>query len=332
MTIETTDCTASAISRTTKVHRHLMPEFSPRDKKKLADKSILHRRFFNRIDNYNAKKDQYITALRIITKQRSIRSEQCETLRELRYALVKHCSYDIHGDLEVTAPVEEIAREIGQLYEYDNGRVSLDPVYAALETLHASQQIIWVREFSYEKNQHKAGRIFLLPNFFVAMGLDKNTTRDIISDFLKNRKKGGELLPKEVMQLNRLKKVSEKDLAGMKKWQQNKLDRTTRRLLKNVAERTSGEAEQAAAALSIVRKRIKSANENRKAEKQQQLMNEHKDKSELDLKHEKVQQFLASKTPLEINLAKVTVRKLSPGISGKKLDLAVYNYLNKKAP
>ncbi|MBO9492210.1 hypothetical protein J7384_17750 [Endozoicomonas sp. G2_1] len=124
----------------------------------------------------------------------SIRSEREETLNELLKAIFNTVEYSSEANhvLECMASVEELAKMIGQLHQYEpgydgengqyrHGRKSYDPVLGALHDLEAAKLILVVREFDKEAKQYKASRVFLCPLLFKELGLSGSDTKKLVS-------------------------------------------------------------------------------------------------------------------------------------------------------
>lgn len=143
----------------------------------------------------------------IAPRRASIRQEREQTLDALTRAMIYRASYDPDAPylFEVKASVEELARMIGQLHEYQpaydgnqgqyrHGRKSYDPVLGALEDMAAAELIVLVTEFDKQAKMYKARRIFFTPNFFKGFGLTMSDTKAMLNASRKFQEKYG-LLP-----------------------------------------------------------------------------------------------------------------------------------------
>ncbi|MBD6984145.1 hypothetical protein G4168_17550 [Vibrio parahaemolyticus] len=140
----------------------------------------------------------------IAPRRASIRLEREQTLDALARAMIYRADYDPDAPylFEVKASVEELARMIGQLHEYEagydgdngqyrHGRKACDPVHGAVDDFEAADMIVVVREFDQESKTNKAKRIFFKPNFFKGFGLTMEDTRSMLSQARKWQEKSG---------------------------------------------------------------------------------------------------------------------------------------------
>lgn len=148
------------------------------------------------------RKDGSWKTKNIPPRRLSIRSEREQTLHALSRAMIFRADYDPDAPFlfEVKANVEELAKMIGQLHQYQpgydgaegqyrHGRTAYDPVLGALEDMEAADLIVLVREFDSQTKTHKAMRIFFKPNFFRGFGLTMEDTRTMLSRVRKWRVK-----------------------------------------------------------------------------------------------------------------------------------------------
>ncbi|OED68887.1 hypothetical protein A165_02480 [Vibrio tasmaniensis ZS-17] len=137
-------------------------------------------------------------------RRASIRLEREQTLDALTRAMIYRADYDPEAPFlfEVKASVEELARMIGQLHEYEpgydgkngkyrHGRLACDPVHGALEDMEAADLVVVVREFDKESKTNKAKRIFFKPNLFKGFGLTMEDTRKMLNSARKWQEKEG---------------------------------------------------------------------------------------------------------------------------------------------
>ncbi len=140
----------------------------------------------------------------IAPRRASIRLEREQTLDALVRAMIYRADYNPDAPylFEVKASMEELAKMIGQLHEYEpgydgqngqyrHGRKACDPVHAAADDLEAAEMIVVVREFDQESKTNKAKRIFLRPNFFKGFGLTMDDTRSMLATARKWQEKNG---------------------------------------------------------------------------------------------------------------------------------------------
>lgn len=161
-----------------------------------------------------------------------VRSESREALTALHFALAANCDFnpDSEYPFEVTVPFEEIARQMGVLHRYENGRVACDIAYHALRVTEELEQAIVVREFDKDSRQYKAMRIFLTVKFFTNKGIALDNLKTMLTRFQAWTRKNGlsqslqERYQRHLLRLERLdlsiaKRHSLKKLLKRIKWQ-----------------------------------------------------------------------------------------------------------------
>ncbi|HAW7121017.1 MULTISPECIES: hypothetical protein [Enterobacteriaceae] len=122
-----------------------------------------------------------------------VRSESREALTALHFALAANCDYNPDNEypFEVIVPFEEIARQMGVLHRYENGRVAYDIALHALRVTEEMKQVYVVRGFDKDTRQHKPLRIFLNVDFFTSKGLNLDELKTLVCRFQAwTRKKG----------------------------------------------------------------------------------------------------------------------------------------------
>ncbi|ELY4007647.1 hypothetical protein ACQUXI_004107 [Cronobacter turicensis] len=122
-----------------------------------------------------------------------VRSESREALTALHFALAANCDYspDSEYPFEVTVPFEEVARQMGVLHRYQNGRTACDTAYHALRVTEEMKEVIVVRGWDQDTRQHKPLRIFLSLDFFKSKGIRTDELKVLLSRFQAwARKKG----------------------------------------------------------------------------------------------------------------------------------------------
>ncbi|MCU6377977.1 hypothetical protein [Morganella morganii] len=172
-----------------KVHRHFFPVF----KGKLPKLPVV-RRFASALEQHDWNRNPHIYQLRCDRNQRvSVRSERRETWYVLALAVIANTDYNPMSEnvFEVMCSVEALAAQCGQLYQYENGRKSYDPVLHALHDWEAAKLIVIHRAFDCETKQYKAMRIWLRPEFFEGLGFDLEALRDIIRSFRRWMERNG---------------------------------------------------------------------------------------------------------------------------------------------
>ncbi|ENC1639220.1 hypothetical protein ABKD00_004467, partial [Salmonella enterica subsp. enterica serovar Newport] len=172
-----------------KVHRHFFPVFNG----KLPNLPIV-KRLVAALDQHDWNRNRHIYLLRCIRHQRvTVRSERRETWSALALAVIANADYNPMSEnvFEVMCSVEALAAQCGQLYQYENGRKSYDPVLHALHDWEAAKMIVIHRAFDSETKQYKAMRIWLRPEFFEELGFDLETLRKIIRSFRRWMERNG---------------------------------------------------------------------------------------------------------------------------------------------
>ncbi|ETS99247.1 hypothetical protein M5X66_18210 (plasmid) [Providencia sp. PROV188] len=172
-----------------KVHRHYVPKFLGQ-----LPKLVPVRRFAAALKCHDWNRNPYIYQLRYARKQRiSVRSERRETFDTLAMAMIAYADYNPESDtlFEVMCSVEKLAELCGQLYRYESGRKSYDPILHALRDWEHANLIIIDRDFDVEAKQYKAMRIWIRPEFFHGLGFSKQELRDVVTSFSRWMEKRG---------------------------------------------------------------------------------------------------------------------------------------------
>lgn len=165
----------------------------------------------------------------IAPRRKTIRIERDQTFTELTKAMIYRADYDPDAPFlfEVNASVEELARLIGQLHEYEPGydgehgqyrcgRKACDPVHAAIDDWEAAKMLIVVREFDKKAGTYKASRIFFRPEFFKSLGFTMEDTKAMIRTARKwQQKKGLVNKAKQKRQAELLRKTKHERLAQL---------------------------------------------------------------------------------------------------------------------
>ncbi|WP_446471524.1 RepA family replication protein [Xenorhabdus stockiae] len=165
----------------TKIHRHYTPKYTG----SLPD-IVLVRRLAGALKVHDWNRNSFLHKLRCDRNQRvSIRSERRETFSELALALIAYADYNPNNEylFEVMCSVEKLAELCGQLFHYENGRKSYDPILHALHDWRDSELIVIHEDFDHEAKQHKAMRIWIRPEFFMGLGFTLSEVRDILKRF-----------------------------------------------------------------------------------------------------------------------------------------------------
>ncbi|MCL6336323.1 hypothetical protein EXT65_21255 [Pectobacterium carotovorum subsp. carotovorum] len=122
-----------------------------------------------------------------------VRSESREALTALSFALAANCDYspDSEYPFEVVVPFEFIAKQMGVLHRYEDGRVAYDVAYHALRVTEEIDHIYVVRGMDKDSGQYKPLRIFLKTEFFTSKGISLEELKSLLYRFQAwARKKG----------------------------------------------------------------------------------------------------------------------------------------------
>lgn len=172
-----------------KIHRHYTPKYLGQ-----LPKLVPVRRFAAALKRHDWNRNPHIYQLRYSRKQRiSVRSERRETFDALAMAMIAYADYNPESDalFEVMCSVEKLAELCGQLYRYDSGRKSYDPILHALRDWEQANLIVIDRDFDVEAKQYKAMRIWIRPEFFHGLGFSKLELRDVVTRFSRWMEKKG---------------------------------------------------------------------------------------------------------------------------------------------
>ncbi|EMB8480644.1 hypothetical protein VAH18_003467 [Providencia rettgeri] len=172
-----------------KIHRHYEPKFLGQ-----LPKLVPVRRFAAALKCHDWNRNPHIYQLRYSRKQRiSVRSERRETFNALAMAMIAYSDYSSESDalFEVMCSVEKLAKLCGQLYRYDNGRKSYDPIRHALRDWEQADLIVIDRDFDIEAKQYKPMRIWIRPEFFHGLGFSPLELREVVNSFSRWMEKKG---------------------------------------------------------------------------------------------------------------------------------------------
>lgn len=179
---------------------------------------------------FDKELNKKVSTTKIIAPRRqTIRIERDQTFTELTKAMIYRADYDPDAPFlfEVNASVEELARLIGQLHEYEPGydgehgqyrcgRNACDPVHAAIDDWEAANMLIVVREFDKKAGTYKASRIFFRPEFFKSLGFTMEDTKAMIRTARKwQQKKGLVKTAKQKRQAELIRKTKHERLAQL---------------------------------------------------------------------------------------------------------------------
>lgn len=115
----------------------------------------------------------------------SARSESCEALNVLSLALAANCDYNPDSDtsFEIMMPFEAIARAMGVLHVYENGRKAYDVALHALSVLEQLGYVIVLHDQDSDSGQNKPLRIWLTETFFTSRGIHVEEIRQWLGQF-----------------------------------------------------------------------------------------------------------------------------------------------------
>lgn len=107
------------------------------------------------------------------------RSESREALTALSLVLAANSDYSPDSEymFEILLPVEEIARRMGVLHVYENGRKSYDVLLKALRVMEQLDYVVVHREKDADAGQYKPMRIFLTEKHFTSRGISLENVR-----------------------------------------------------------------------------------------------------------------------------------------------------------
>lgn len=113
------------------------------------------------------------------------RSESREALSALSLVLAANCDYSPDSEymFEVMLPVEEMARRMGVLHVYDNGRKAYDVLLNALRVLEQLDYVVVHRDRDSDSGQHKPMRVFLTERFFTSRGMTVESVRQWLHNY-----------------------------------------------------------------------------------------------------------------------------------------------------
>ena len=118
------------------------------------------------------------------------RRESREALTALSLALAAHCDYNPDSDyaFEVMCSFEDIARAMGVLHVYENGRKAYDVALNALAVLEQmgtadNPYIVVKRDKDTDSGQNKAMRMWLGPRFFTSRGIALEEVRHTLHQY-----------------------------------------------------------------------------------------------------------------------------------------------------
>lgn len=113
------------------------------------------------------------------------RTEACEALTALSQVMAAHCDYNPDSEyaFEVMAPMEHLARFMGVLHIYENGRKAYDVALNALSVLEQLEYVTVLHGRDTDSGQNKPLRIWLSERFFTARGIAREEIRRWLGQF-----------------------------------------------------------------------------------------------------------------------------------------------------
>ncbi|WP_110605970.1 Replication protein [Serratia plymuthica] len=113
------------------------------------------------------------------------RSESREALNALSLAMAANCDYNPESayPFEVMCSAEDLAKAMGVLHVYDDGRKAYDIALNALNVLDELKYCIIQREIDPDVGQNKPMRIWLTPEFFLSRGMTIEEVRSLLHKF-----------------------------------------------------------------------------------------------------------------------------------------------------
>lgn len=172
-------------------HRNKTPFFKLNDRKKSYGYTQWF--FIKRCETHNFNANKFLTALRMVLKQRlTIRRERIEALEVLSLLLLTYCDFSPASEylFEVRATLGRLAKMGNFSYIYydkieDKVRERYDSLLGALEMLEQAELITICRQYDKEERKHKPMRIWLNPEFLLMFGVTEQQLRKMLVDFHK---------------------------------------------------------------------------------------------------------------------------------------------------
>ncbi len=186
-----------------KIHRRYKPLYSYQAPKGIAGKvfACITGHDWNRNSSlaelrrkgYTPYSRQFDPSFKPTPLRAGVRSESRDALTALAFALAANCDYspDSEYPFEIMVPFEEIARQMGVVHEYANGRIAYDIACHALRVTEEMGHLYVARGMDKDSGQYKAMRIFLKSEFFTSKGIPLEELKTMLYRFQAwTRKKG----------------------------------------------------------------------------------------------------------------------------------------------
>ncbi|MDC9563454.1 MULTISPECIES: hypothetical protein [unclassified Pseudoalteromonas] len=195
------------------VHRHLIPHFDLKSKNPIAKMLMTH------IEKHNFQRNPYLNKMRyaggvvnlgysqkiLPARTNRLRIEREQTLRETMKALVYCANYKLNSEslFEIKMSVKSLAKQINQLHvseptkKYRHGRDNYNPVLNALKDLAAAGLVMLQQNYCVKLKRYQSMRIFITPELFSSLGVNKKTIKKLIHSQHKHDVKSGYDVNKE---------------------------------------------------------------------------------------------------------------------------------------
>lgn len=189
------------------VHRHLTPHFDLKSKNPIAKMLMAH------IEKHDFQRNSFLNKIRyaggivnlgysqhfLAPRSNRMRIEREQTLRETMKALVYCASYKANSNsfFEIKMSVKSLAKQINQLHtsdpttKYRHGRDNYNPVLNALKDLAAAGLVMLQQNYSVKLKRYQSMRIFITPELFASLGVNKKTVKKLIHSQQKHDVKNG---------------------------------------------------------------------------------------------------------------------------------------------
>lgn len=179
----------------TKTHRNHQPHFTGKPPRGMASKVVACIRYHDwrrNTDLIALRQKGYTPYSRMFDRsfqpkplRITARSESREALSALSLVLAANCDYSPDSEymFEVMLPVEEMARRMGVLHVYDNGRKAYDVLLNALRVLEQLDYVVVHRDRDSDSGQHKPMRVFLTERFFTSRGMTVESVRQWLHNY-----------------------------------------------------------------------------------------------------------------------------------------------------
>ena len=267
------------------VHRHLTPHFDFKAKNPIAKLLIA------RIEIHDFKLNTFLNKARyaggmvnlgfsnlvLAARTNRMRIEREQTLRETMKALVYCASYKPYSDslFEIKMSIKALAKMVNQLHiseptaKYRHGRENYNPVINALKDLAAAGLVMLQQNYSVKLKRYQSMRIFITPELFASLGVNKKTVKKLIHSQNKHDIKNGF----DVNKSNRMEHLRAQSNAAIQEHDSHSL-KTFKARLKNEFNVPDDIREMKEKVTSLIKKKKKEAdNEQKPGATQQQVFN-----------------------------------------------------------